>query len=179
MEPIALQELHDDSVGSNGCCAELMGIQTRAKLVVAMVVLWIAAVGACGAANLAAGWDPVAFRDQRTLQIMTTGAEEGAHWSKLWLVVIDGQLFVRLDGRTFERVKENLAGQYVMLKIGDQKFERVRLEAAPDMSGRVAAAMADKYPMDVLIRHESHPMTARLIAEPSQLQFSGEPPARN
>jgi hypothetical protein len=179
MEPIALQELHDDSVGSNGCCAELMGIQTRAKLVVATVVLWIAALGACGAANLAAGWDPVAFRDQRTLQIMTTGAEEGAHWSKLWLVVIDRQLFVRLDGRTFERVKENLAGQYVMLKIGDQKFERVRLEAAPDMSGRVAAAMADKYPMDVLIRHESHPMTARLIAEPSQLQFSGEPPARN
>jgi hypothetical protein len=143
------------------------------------VILWIAVAGACAAANLAAGWDPDAFRDQRNLQIMTTGAEEGAHWSKLWLVVIDGQLFVRLDGRTLERVNENLAGQYVMLKIGDREFERVRLEAAPDMSGKVAAAMANKYPMDVLIRHESHPMTARLIAEPLPLQFSGEPPARN
>jgi hypothetical protein len=47
------------------------------------------------------------------------------------------------------------------------------------MSSKVAAAMADKYPMDLLIRHESHPMTARLIAEPSPLQLSGEPPPRN
>jgi hypothetical protein len=39
--------------------------------------------------------------------------------------------------------------------------------------------MADKYPMDLLIRHESHPMTARLIAEPSPLQLSGESPPRN
>src|SRR5215831_12506864 len=156
-----------------------MRIQTNIKLLACTVVLWIAVVGVCAAANLAAGWNPDAFRDQRTLQIMTTGAEEGAHWSKLWLVVIEGQLFVRLDGRTFERVKENLAGQYVMLKIGDRKFERVRLEAAPDMSRKVAAAMANKYPMDALIRHESHPMTARLVAEALPLQLSGEPPARN
>jgi len=156
-----------------------MRIQTNFKLVVGAVVLWTVMVSTCVAANLVAGWDPDAFRDQRTLQIMTTGAEEGAHWSKLWLVVIDGQLFVRLDGRTFERVKENLAGHYVMLKIGDRKFDRVRLEAVPDMSSKVAAAMANKYPMDVLIRHESHPMTARLMAEPSPLQLSGEPPARN
>jgi hypothetical protein len=156
-----------------------MRIRTNIRLVIGTAVLWIAVVGACAAANLAAGWDPDAFRDQRTLQIMTTGAEEGGHWSKLWLAVIDGQLFVRLDGRTFERVKQNLAGQYVMLKIGDRVFDRVRLEAAPEMSGKVAAAMAHKYPMDVMIRHESHPMTARLIAEPSALQLSGEPPARN
>jgi hypothetical protein len=156
-----------------------MRIHTNIRLLVGTVVLWIVAVGACAAANLAPGWDPDAFRDQRTLQIMTTGAEEGAHWSKLWLVVVDGQLFVRLDDRTYERLKENLAGQYVMLKIGDQEFDRVRLEAAPDMSKKVAAAMADKYPMDVLIRHAPHPMTARLIAEPSPLQLSGEPPARN
>ena len=156
-----------------------MRIPTNFKLVVGIIALWTAMAGACAAASLVAGWDPDGFRDQRTLQIMTTGAEEGAHWSKLWLVVIDGQLLVRLDGRTFERVKENLAGQYVMLKIGDRKFTRVRLEAAPDMSGKVASAMADKYPMDVLIRLESHPMTARLIAEPSPLQLSGGPPARN
>ena len=156
-----------------------MRIQTNIKLVLGAIVLWIAMAGNCAAANLVAGWNPDAFRDQRTLEIMTTGADEGAHWSKLWLVVIDGQLLVRLDNRTFERVKENLAGQYVMLKIGGRKFARVRLEAAPDMSRKVAAAMADKYPMDVLIRHESHPMTARLIAEPLPLQLSGEPPARN
>ena len=142
-------------------------------------VLWITLVAACTAAALAAGWNPDTFRDQSTLQIMTTGAEEGAHWSKLWLVVIDGQLFVRLDGRTFDRLRKNLAGQYVMLKIGSQQFDRVRLESTPNMSRKVAAAMAEKYPMDVLIRHESHPMTARLVAEPLPLQLSGVPPARN
>lgn len=156
-----------------------MRIQKNIKLVVGAVALWAATVGNCSASNLIAGWNPDAFRDQRSLQIMTVGADEGGHWSKLWLVVIDGQLLVRLDHRTSERVKENLAGQYVILKIGDRKFDRVRLEAVPDMSSKVAAAMADKYPMDVLIRHESHPMTARLIAEPSPLQLSGEPPARN
>jgi len=156
-----------------------MRIQNNIKLVVGMVALWIAMLGSCSAANFTTGWNPDAFRDQRSLQILTIGAEEGAHWSKLWLVVIDGQLLVRLDHRTFERVKENLVGKYVMLKIGDRKFDRVRMEAVPDMSGKVAAAMADKYPMDILIRHESHPMTARLIAEPSPLQLSGESPARN
>src|SRR6516165_12306568 len=127
-----------------------MRIQNNIKLVVGTVALWIAMVGSCTAANFTKGWNPDAFRDQRSLQILTIGADEGAHWSKLWLVVIGGQLLVRLDHRTFERVKENLAGQYVMLKIGDRKFARVRLEAAPYMSRKVAAAMADKYPMDVL-----------------------------
>jgi len=153
-----------------------MGIPTYFKLVMGTAVLSIALVAVCAAAGPAACWHPDTFRNQRTLQIMTTGAEEGARWSKLWLVVIDGQLFVRLDGRTFDRVRKNLAGQYVMLKIGDQEFERVRLEPAPYMSRKVAAAMAEKYPMDVLIRHESHPMTARLIAEPLPLQWSGVPP---
>lgn len=67
-----------------------MTIQTNFKLVVGTVVLWTAMAGVCAAANLAAGWDPGAFRDQHTLQIMTTDAEEGAHWSKLWLAVIEG-----------------------------------------------------------------------------------------
>ena len=35
----------------------------------------------------------------------------------------------------------------------------------PDMKEKVGAAMADKYWMDVVIRHESHPMVARLAPE--------------
>ena len=42
----------------------------------------------------------------------------------------------------------------------------MRLEPALDMKDKVAAAMADKYFMDFLVRHESHPMTARLVPEP-------------
>lgn len=132
-----------------------------------LVALWIAfAVGAAGAADSAvAGWDPNAFRDQSTLQIMTTAPEEGEHWSKLWLVVIDGRLYIRLGNRSFGRVQKNTTNPYLKVKVGDQEFDRVRLDPALDMKDKVAAAMADKYFMDILIRHQSHPMTARLVAE--------------
>ena len=132
----------------------------------ASVAFWVALMGlACASNNLAPGWNPDAFRDENTLEIMTVGAKEGEHWSRLWLVVIDGQLYVRLGDRAFERVEKNVASPYVQVKIAGQKFDRVRLQAAPDMVEKVAAAMADKYFLDVLVRHESHPMTARLVAE--------------
>jgi hypothetical protein len=111
------------------------------------------------------GWNPDAFHDQSTLQIMTIGPEEGEHWSKLWPVVIDGQLYVWLGNRAFGRVQKKPASPYVKVKIGDNELDKVRLEGAPDMTEKVSAALADKYFMDILIRHESHPMTARLVAE--------------
>jgi len=144
-----------------------MKIKTNVNLVVASAVFWIALMGGAGAAsNPVPGWDPNASRDQSTLQIMTIGPDEGEHWSRLWLAVVDGQLYVRLGDRAFGRIQKNTASPYVKLKIGDQEFDKVRLEAAPEMTDKVAAAMADKYWMDILIRHESHPMTARLVAEP-------------
>ena len=145
-----------------------MKIKTNVNVVVAPAVFWIALMGAaCAATNPVPGWDPNAFRDQSTLQIMTIGPEEGEHWSNLWLAVIDGQLYVRLGDRSYGRVQKNTASPYVKVKIGDKEFDKVRLEAAPDMADKVAAVMAGKYFMDILIRHESHPMTARLVAEPT------------
>jgi hypothetical protein len=145
-----------------------MMIQTRAGSAVASIALWFALVaGARAAGNAAPGWNPNVFRDQSTLQIMTIGPAEGEHWSRLWLVVIDGRLYVRLGTRSFGRVLKNTASPHVKVKVGDQEFDKIRLEPAPDMTDKVAAAMADTYFMDILIRHESHPMTARLVAEPS------------
>jgi hypothetical protein len=134
--------------------------------IVVLVGVWFGLMGGvCAAGNLAPGWNPNAFQDESTLEVMTVGAKEGEHWSKLWLVVIDGKLYVRLGDRSFERVQKNVASPYVQVKIAGQRFERVRVEAAPDMAEKVAAAMADKYFLDVLVRHESHPMTACLVAE--------------
>src|SRR5215831_10776764 len=143
-----------------------MKIQNYVQAIPVSAVLWLAVIVVSAADNTVPGWDPISFRDQNTLQIMTVGPEEGEHWSRLWLVVIDGQLYVRLGDRAFERVEKNVASPYVQVKIAGQKFDRVRLQAAPDMVEKVAAAMADKYFLDVLVRHESHPMTARLVAEP-------------
>jgi hypothetical protein len=145
-------------------------INTSVRVVVASAVFLLIVIGAARAAdNTVPGWDPEAFsHDQSTLQIMTVDPQEGAHWSKLWLVAIDGQLYVRLGDRSFGRVQKNTTSPYVKVKIGDDKeFDKVRLEPALDMKDKVAAAMADKYFMDILIRHESHPMTARLVAEPA------------
>ena len=51
------------------------------------------------------------------------------------------------------------------LKVADQEFDKVKVDEMPDMKEKVAAAMADKHWMDILIRHESHPMVARLVPE--------------
>jgi len=73
---------------------------------------------------------------------------------------------VRLGDRSFERVQKNVASPYAQVKIAGHRFDRVRVESASDMAQKVAAAMADEYFLDVLVRYESHPMTARLVAEP-------------
>jgi hypothetical protein len=143
-------------------------IKTSIGVVAASAAFLFVVMRAAGATNgPVPGWDPNAFNDQSTLQIMTTAPGEGDHWSKLWLVVIDGQLYVRLGERSFGRIQTNTTNPYLKVKVGDQEFDRVRWEPALDMKDKVAAAMADKYFMDILIRHESHPMTARLVAEPT------------
>jgi hypothetical protein len=130
------------------------------------VAAFITFVGAARAAEtVAPGWDPAAFREASVIQIMTTEPDVGEHWSKLWVVVIDDQPFVRLGSRSYGRVQKNTTSPYVKLKIGDQEFDKVKLEEMPDMRDKVAAAMADKYFMDKLIRYENHPMVARLVPE--------------
>ena len=143
-----------------------MKIKTSIGIVVASAAFLFIVMRAAGAANgPVPGWDPNAFNDQSTLQIMTIDPEEGAHWSKLWLVAIDGQLYVRLGDRSYGRVQKNTSSPYVKVKVDEKEFDKVRLQPAPDKTDKVAAAMADKYFLDILIRHESHPMVARLVPE--------------
>ena len=123
------------------------------------------AATALAASTAVPGWDPASFRDESTVQIMTTEPDVGEHWSKLWVVVIDDQPFVRLGSRSYGRVQKNTTSPFVKLKVGDQEFDKVKLEEMPYMKDKVAAAMADKYFMDKLIRYETHPMVARLVPE--------------
>ena len=141
------------------------------KLAVLSLVLSIALAAAARADDKAVpGWDPAVFRDASTIKIMTTEPDAGEHWSNLWVVVIDDQPYVRLGDRSYGRIQKNSTSPYVKLKVADQEFDKVKVEETPDMKDKVGAAMADKYWMDVLIRHESHPMVARLVPE-------GAPPA--
>ena len=83
----------------------------------------------------------------------------------MWIVVIDEQPYVRLGDRAYGRIRRNTTSPYVKLKVADKEFDKVKVEEMPDMKERVAAAMAEKYWMDILVRHESHPMVARLVPE--------------
>ena len=137
-----------------------------ANLAILSFVLSIAcATAARGDGNAVPGWDPAVFRDASTIKMMTTEPDAGEHWSNLWVVVIDGQPYVRLGDRSYGRIQRNTTSPFVKLKVADQQFDKVKVEEMPDMKEKVGAAMADKYWMDVLIRHESHPMVARLIPE--------------
>ena len=143
-----------------------MRLHRIANAAIFVAALFIALVTAARATDSAVpGWDLSAFRDQSIIQIMTTEPDVGEHWSKLWVVVIDDQPYVRLGGRSYGRVQKNTTSPYVKLKVGDQEFDKVKLEEMPAMKDKVAAAMADKYFMDKLIRYENHPMVARLTPE--------------
>ena len=83
------------------------------------------------------------------------------------MVVIDNQPYIRLGTRAYGRVQANTTSPYIKLKVGVNQFDKVKLEIMPDMNEKVAAAMADKYFMDILVRFESHPAVARLVPEPS------------
>jgi hypothetical protein len=143
-----------------------MNIYRIANLAVLSFILSIAFAATAGADDKALpGWDPAVFRQASTIKIMTTEPDVGEHWSNLWVVVIDGQPYVRLGERAYARIRKNTTSPYVKLKVAGKEFDQVKVEEMPDMKEKVATAMADKYWMDILVRHESHPMVARLVPE--------------
>jgi hypothetical protein len=117
------------------------------------------------ALTLAAEWRPQSYVGENTLEIRTTNLGEETHWFPVWLVVINGQVYVRLGSRAAERIQKNTTVPYIGVKVAGQEFERIKGEEAPEMVEAVAKAMADKYWSDVFIRWFSHPLTLRLAPE--------------
>jgi len=127
----------------------------------------VLAIGVLSSYSLgnAAEWNPQAFAKEETLSMRTIGPEEGEYWFPVWLVVIDEQVYVRLGSRAAERVQKNKTAPLLAIKIGDQQFDSVKGEDAPEMADAVSAAMADKYWSDLFIRFFPHPVTLRLVPE--------------
>jgi hypothetical protein len=109
-------------------------------------------------------WTPAAWADEDTVELRTTNPGEEPYWFKVWLVTIDGQLYVRLGSRAGARYTQNTTKPIMGVRIAGRTFERVRALEAPEMAGKVEAAMADKYWLqaDFIIRRLSHPYTLRL-----------------
>lgn len=125
------------------------------------IVLALAALSLIASAAGAA-WDPQAFAAEDTLEFLTV--EDGdEHWSTVWLVVLDGQVYLRLGSRAAARFAANATRPLIKVRIAGQQFDQVTGEAAPDMAAAVDAAMADKYTTDVFVRWMDHPLTLRLV----------------
>jgi len=142
----------------------------RRRLMQALTVVALTlgmAIGGCSSDATVPSWDPAAFQALRTLQFLTVGPEEGPHWSTVWLVVLDGAVYVRLGTRAADRMRQNTTTPHVAVRIGGREYPRVRTESQPAMAGRVAAAMADKYGFDLIVRHFEHPLTMRLTPDPA------------
>jgi hypothetical protein len=112
-----------------------------------------------------AEWDPASYRELDTLQFFTYDAEDGEHWSTVWLVVIDNDVYIRLGARAASRMETSTLAPKTTVRIDDEDFP-VIAEAVPTMAQAVADAMKEKYWTDVFVRWINHPLTMRLRLEP-------------
>lgn len=130
------------------------------KLVAALFALVLVAVS--GVAR-AAEWTPAQWIAEDTLQFRTECPDEGEHWSYVWLVVLDGDVWVRLGSRAGERADCSTSKPLTTVRVAGQEFADVEMVNVPTMTGRVAAAMADKYTTDIFVRYMNHPYTMKLV----------------
>ncbi len=129
------------------------------RLIVGLIALCIGFSASLASAQ-GQSWEQ--FQDEDTLEVLTIDSEGDEHWSTFWLVVIDGQFYLRLGSRGAGRIEGHTKMPYVSVKISGQQFDQVKVVEAPDKVEAVAAAMADKYWSDLYVRYFSHPMTVRL-----------------
>ena len=133
------------------------------RIVLAAVAVAAMVIGA-GLAS-AAGWDPARFASEDVLEFSSVSEQGEDHWSKVWLVVLDGDLYIRLGNRAVDRIEANVEAPYVGIRIADEQFDGVLTEAQPEMAERVAEAMSDKYWTDFMASLFEHPLTLKLVEE--------------
>lgn len=137
---------------------------SRTALLGIFALLFAAAAPALGPAD----WDAKLFDQASQVELRTITPGEGEYWFPVWVVVIDGAVYVRLGSRAAERIRLNDKFPEIGVRLGTQQFDRVIAEPAADYAERVNSAMADKYWTDIFVRYLSHPLTLELVpAEPA------------
>jgi hypothetical protein len=114
------------------------------------------------AITASAAWSPTDYRETSTLEFLTVKADGNPHWSTVWLVVLDGDVYIRLGARAASRIESNTKAPFISVRIGGEEFSQVEAVSTPEMADAVAQAMAEKYWSDVFVRWIPHPLTMRL-----------------
>ena len=125
------------------------------------------------------GWDPTVFRDASTIKIMTTEPDVGEHWSNLWVVVIDGQPYIRLGDRSYGRIHRNTTSPYVKLKVADQEFDKVKVEEMPRHEGkgrrRDGRQVLDGHPHPARVASYGRAPSSRGLSTPDIITLTAPP----
>ena len=140
-------------------------LRATAVAVLTLTVQMGASMSAANTPSASSDWNPAAFKDESTLEFLSLREGGRQHWSPVWLVVIDDQLYLRLGRRAIKNLESSTAysnsSPDSTVRIAGREFE-VSIIEANDMAGPVARAMAEKYPTDCLVRFFPHPLTARI-----------------
>lgn len=110
-------------------------------------------------------WTPNDWAKEETLKLCTNDPGEGEYCFKVWLVVVDSDVYVRLGSKAADRMNKNATGMSLPVEIGGNRFEHVRAMEAPDYVERVGKAIGEKYWSDVFVHLMNHPLTLRLRPE--------------
>lgn len=133
------------------------------KLAAALLALTLASLPSFAAA---ADWTPQQWTAEDTLQFRSDCPDEGEHWSYVWLVVLDGDVWVRLGSKAGARMECNATKMTTSIRIAGQQFDGVEMVNTPEMVARVDEAMADKYFSDLFLVFAKHPYTMKLVPKP-------------
>lgn len=114
----------------------------------------------------AADWTPDKWAAEDTLEFRTECADEGEHWSYVWLVVVDRDVWVRLGSKAASRVDCNASKTTTSIRIAGERFDGVEMVHTPEMVDRVDEAMADKYFSDNFLVFAKHRYTMKLVPKP-------------
>lgn len=96
-------------------------------------------------------WDTASLSDESTLEFLTDCPDEGPHWSPVWLVEVDGSLWVRLGKKAADRFDCSATRPYAAIRIAGQEYPRVEMRNEPELTEDVDRAMRAKYRTDFLI----------------------------
>ena len=81
----------------------------------------------------AQGQDGEAVTDASTREVLTVDQNAQEHWSKVWLVVMNGQLYLSLGTRSGARVEGNTKKPFVSIKSAEHRFDNVRVLPEPEV----------------------------------------------
>lgn len=119
-------------------------------IVVALVALL------CSAVPALAAWTPEEWTDTKTLEYLTNCPEEGEYWSPVWLVVLEGELYISLGSKAQSRVDCSTMGPKTSIKIEGELYENLEMVPETDLAEAIEDARWDKYWTNVFVGFAEH-----------------------